>query len=112
MPATVTEVLAPKTTSSRKGELTLRAYAGDGDVLLAYSLDRSQLEKNRLAGFAIQCTPPAGHPYFLLNRLSFGQAVSNTTTPQQRTWTSSNDAPFQKFHWVHFPADIVAGEFG
>jgi hypothetical protein len=99
----------PSNTASNNG-LTITAYAGDGDVLLAFSLDKDRL--GNLAGFAIECAPPTGQPYFLPNRLNFTQAITSDTTPQQRTWTSSYDAPFQKFHWVHFPAEIVAGEKG
>jgi phosphatidylserine/phosphatidylglycerophosphate/cardiolipin synthase-like enzyme len=98
--------------SASANGLTVRAYAGDGDVLLAFSLDEDELKNNKLAGFAIQCTPPTGQAYFLLNRLNFTQPMTSSTTPQQRTWTSSYDAPFQKFYWIHFPAEIVAGEKG
>ncbi|HUJ94860.1 MAG TPA: phospholipase D-like domain-containing protein [Terriglobales bacterium] len=98
--------------SASANGLTVRAYAGDGDVLLAFSLDEDEVKSNKLAGFAIQCTPPIGQPYFLLNRINFSQAVTDDTTPQQTTWTSSYDAPFQKFYWVHFPSEIVAGEKG
>jgi hypothetical protein len=91
--------------------LTLGAYPGDGAVLLGFSLEPSVV-KNNMAGFAIQCTPPSGQPYFLLNRLSFTQPVTSGTTPQQRPFTSSNDAPFQKFHWVHFPPDVTPGATG
>ncbi|HVP54698.1 MAG TPA: phospholipase D-like domain-containing protein [Candidatus Eisenbacteria bacterium] len=91
--------------------LTVSAYAGDGDVLLAFSLDDSLLKQNQLAGFAIQYTPPNGQPTYLMNRLSFSQPVHSGTDPQQHPWTSSQDAPFQKFHWVHFPPDVVPGQY-
>jgi hypothetical protein len=89
--------------SASANGLTVRAYAGDGDVLLAFSLDGDELKSNKLAGFAIQRTPPAGQAYFLLNRLNFSQPMTANTTPQQRTWTSSYDAPFQKFLLGAFP---------
>jgi len=91
--------------------LTVAAYAGDGDVLLAYSLDENLLKQNDLAGFSIQCIPPTGQPYYLQNRLNYSQPVTSSTAPQQHPWTSSQDAPFQKFHWVHFPPDVVPGDF-
>ena len=91
--------------------LTVAAYPGDGDVLLAFSLDQSLLQNNDLAGFSIQCTPPQGQPYYLLNRLSFGQPITSATPPQPHPWTSSQDAPFQKFHWVHFPPSVIPGTF-
>ena len=45
--------------------LTLTAYAGDGAVLLGFSLDPSELKTHDLVGFSIQCTPPAGKAFFL-----------------------------------------------
>src|SRR5271165_4964788 len=101
---------APSDRVSSNG-LTVAAYAGDGDVLLAFSLDDSVLKQNDLAGFSIQCTPPTGQPFYLQNRINFTQPVTSSTTPQQHPWTSSQDAPFQKFHWVHFPPDVVPGDF-
>ena len=43
---------APSDRVSNNG-LTVAAYAGDGDVLLAFSLDDSVLKQNSLAGFSI-----------------------------------------------------------
>ena len=103
---------APTDRVSNNG-LTVAAYAGDGDVLLAFSLDDSVLKQNDLAGFSIQLIPPNGQPQFLMNRLSFSQPVTSGTTPQQqqKQWTTSQDAPFQKFHWVHFPSDVGPGVY-
>jgi phosphatidylserine/phosphatidylglycerophosphate/cardiolipin synthase-like enzyme len=91
--------------------LALTGYVGDGAVLLAFSLDPNELKANELAGFSIQCTPPAGPPFFLENRLNFSNPVTSSTTPQQAPFTSSQNAPFQKFHWVFFPADILPGNY-
>jgi hypothetical protein len=99
------------TATSSSNSLLLTAYPGDGAVLLGFSLDESELKSHQLAGFAIQCTPPTGQSYYLQNRLNYTVAVTSSTTPQQRVWTSSQDAPFQKFHWVHFPADVMPGVF-
>ncbi len=101
---------APSDRVSNNG-LTVAAYAGDGDVLLAFSLGDNVVKQNDLAGFAIQCTPPTGQPFYLQNRINFTQPVTSATAPQQHPWTSSQDAPFQKFHWVHFPSDVVPGDF-
>ncbi len=101
---------APQVTTSSNG-LTFTAYPGDGDVLLAFSLDEKILQQNDLAGFAIQWTPPGGQPDYIPNRLSFNQPMTSATTPQQRVWTSSQEAPFQKFHWVHFPPDVLPGTY-
>jgi hypothetical protein len=104
MPTTVSNTVS-------KDGLTVTAYPGDGDVLLAFSLDANALQNKSLAGFAIQCTTPAGQASFIPNRLNFSQAMTSATTPGQRAWTTSDKAPFQKFHWVHFPANVVPGTF-
>ena len=91
--------------------LTLTAYPGDGAVLLGFSLDPAELKTHDLVGFSIQCTPPAGKPFFLDNRLNFANPVTSSTTTAQTPWTSSENAPFQKFHWVHFPANVLPGTF-
>jgi phospholipase D-like protein len=96
---------------SSSGSLALTGYAGDGAVLLAFSLDPSELKANELAGFSIQCTPPAGKPYFLENRLNFSNPVTSATTSVQMPWTSSQNAPFQKFHWIEFPPEILPGNY-
>jgi phosphatidylserine/phosphatidylglycerophosphate/cardiolipin synthase-like enzyme len=91
--------------------LTLRGYVGDGAVLLAYSLDPGELKAHELAGFSILCTPPAGTAFFLENRLNFSNPVTSDTGPQQTPFTSSQNAPFQKFHWVFFPPHILPGNY-
>jgi hypothetical protein len=91
--------------------LALTAYPGDGAVLLGFSLDPAELKTHDLVGFSIQCMPPAGKPFFLENRLNFANPVTSSTTTAQTPWTSSENAPFQKFHWVHFPAEVMPGNF-
>ncbi len=88
---------------------TFCAYAGDGAVLLAFDLDESR--QADLAGFAIEYTDPDGHTFPVLNRLNFGQAITSATTPEQRQFTPTDEAPLQKFHWVHFPPDVKPGTF-
>lgn len=95
--------------SSSQDGLAVKAYRADGSLLLAFDLDPS-LTAN-LAGFAIQCTPPSGDPYFIPNRLSFSSAFTSQTTPEQRIWTPSDQAPFQKFRWVDFPPNAMSGVF-
>jgi len=80
--------------------LTVKAYVSDGSTLLAFDLPKPD---NSFAGFAIQRTPHGGTAQYLLNRLSFTNGVSVATTAETRVWTNSNEAPFQKFHWVDFP---------
>lgn len=91
------------------GGLTMLAYPGDDVVLLALDLD-SKPEAD-FAGFAIRCTPPHGQPYHLYNRLNLTKAITATTTPKQRRFTPSNEAPFQKFRWVHVPREVEAGDY-
>jgi phosphatidylserine/phosphatidylglycerophosphate/cardiolipin synthase-like enzyme len=96
------------TKASRNG-LTITAYPGDGSVLLAFNLEEKP--KDDLAGFAIKRIPPRGQPLFLVNRLNFTTPVVTTTHPEQRKYTPSNLAPFQKFRWVDFPKDIESGDY-
>ncbi len=89
--------------------LTFAAYAGDGAVLLAF--DIGQDSEPDLAGFAVEYTDPDGKTLPVLNRLGFTQAITSATTPQQRNFFPTSEAPLQKFHWVHFPPDVKPGTF-
>jgi hypothetical protein len=89
--------------------LRFAVHRGDGAALLAFDVD-AELAPD-LAGFAVECEPPGGDPYPVLNRLSFAQEITAATTPEQREWTPSAEAPIQKFHWIHFPKDVPAGKF-
>lgn len=89
--------------------LRFAVHRGDGAALLAFDVD-PELAPD-LAGFAIECDPPGGDPYPVLNRLSFEQEITAATKPEQRQWTPSAEAPIQKFHWIHFPKDVPAGKF-
>lgn len=89
--------------------LTVKAYRGDGAALLAFDFDPAQ--RDRLAGFAVECIPPKGGGYMLKNRLSFARSITADTTPAQRRWTDTDKAPLQTFRWVHFPKDVVPGTF-
>jgi hypothetical protein len=96
-------------TSSHSDGFTFSAYWGDGALLLAFDLDEAR--QADLAGFAVEYTDPDGHTFPVLNRLNFAQAITSTTTPEQRQFTPSSEAPLQKFHWVHFPPDVKPGTF-
>ena len=91
------------------GGLTMLAYPGDDAVLLAFDLDAKPGAD--FAGFAIRCTPPHGRPYYLYNRLNLTKAITAATTPGQRKFTPSNEAPFQKFRWIHVPKQVEAGRY-
>lgn len=96
-------------TASLHDGLGVKAYRGDGAVLLTMDLNR-HLAKD-LAGFAIRCIPPQGQPFYLVNRLNFSKGLSAASTPEERVWTPSNLAPFQKFRWTHFPSNVQEGVY-
>jgi hypothetical protein len=83
--------------------LRVVAYPGANSVLIAMSVPQDNTKN--LAGFAIFRQRDGEDEQALLNRLSFDDAVTSETTPQQRKWTPSDQAPFQKFRWVDIPPD-------
>jgi hypothetical protein len=90
--------------------LTVASYAGDGTVLLAFDIDKNKTQN--FAGFAVEVvTPDKGsypsNKYWLKNRISFKGGLTSKTALTPDLWVESNKAPFQTFHWVHFPG---AGE--
>ena len=87
--------------------ISIHAYRGDGMVLLGFNLD-SKPDKN-FAGFAIKRKSPGGKSDYLMNRLSFSKAYTKGTKPEERQWTPSNEAPFQKFMWLDVPPDAQKG---
>jgi hypothetical protein len=95
--------------SAQSDGFSFCAYWGDGALLLAFDLDESR--QADLAGFAVEYTDPDGKTFPVLNRLNFGQALTGTTKLQQRKYTPTDEAPLQKFHWVHFPPDVKPGTF-
>jgi phosphatidylserine/phosphatidylglycerophosphate/cardiolipin synthase-like enzyme len=96
-------------TSAARDGLSLKAYCGDGAVMLAMNLNEHLATD--LAGFAIRYIPPQDKAYYLGNRINFTTGLHAASTPEQRSWTSSNLAPFQKFRWVHFPPDVQPGTY-
>ena len=103
----------PSTTavSATNGGLSLTAYRGDAAVLLAFNLEPEP--KDGFAGFAVKCTPPDGHPFFLKNRLNFQDPITAATTPEQRhaILTTTDKAPYQKFRWVDFSSSRGPGKY-
>lgn len=88
-------------------DLRLVAYPGDNTVLLAMSLadDLVSEQGKNLAGFAIWRRVQGGAEKPLYNRIAFDQPVTRATTAQQRKWTPSSEAPFQKFRWIDVPPE-------
>lgn len=98
---------------SRAGQsgLAVKVLHADGAVMLSFDLDPALTPG--LAGFAVQCAPPAGagSPYYLTNRLDFAVPVTNQTAAGQEPALPSIQAPFQKFRWVYFPHTIADGVY-
>src|SRR5439155_13535356 len=74
---------------------------GQRGVLLAFDLDeRKPSLREDLAGFAIQSQEVDGRasaPFWLKNYLAFPPFEKG------QIWEDSDKAPFQTFHWIHFP---------
>ena len=102
--------MAARTQARASSEgITLAVYPGDGAALLAFDADSSMVDD--LAGFAVEYVSPDGTTHPVLNRLSFKTAITSATTPEQRAFPPTTEAPLQKFHWVHFPPDVQPGKF-
>lgn len=84
----------------------VKVYQGDSAVLFAF--DVADADRADLAGFAIQCTPQGGHAYWVPNRLTFDTPIHADAPLQAGKYADSNEAPFQSFHWVHFPPHVAA----
>src|SRR5258706_3648909 len=89
--------------------LVVRAYPGDGNILLAFDLDPASTEQ--LAGFAIECQPANGPAYVIPNRLSFQNPVTADTVPAQRVITPSTQAPIQRFSWLDVLRSSQPGDY-
>lgn len=96
--------------SSSKNGVSITAYRGDGSALLAFDIDQ-HLVTPLFAGFAVQAKAPDGTTEWLKNRLNFKTGLHSESTPEdrQKSWTDSNQAPFQKYRWQHFPANPQPG---
>ncbi|QUP56476.1 phospholipase (plasmid) [Ralstonia syzygii] len=86
----------------------VKVYQGDSAVLFAF--DVAEADRAGLAGFAIQCAPQGQAPYWVPNRLTFDTPVHADAPLRAGTYADSIDAPFQSFHWVHFPPH-AAGQY-
>lgn len=84
----------------------MKVYQGDSAVLFAF--DVADADRADLAGFAIQCTPQGGAPYWVPNRLTFDTPIHADAPLKAGKYVDSIDAPFQSFHWVHFPPHAAA----
>ena len=96
--------------SASKNGVSITAYRGDGSALLAFDIDQ-HLVTPLFAGFAVQAKAPDGTTEWLKNRLNLKTGLHSESTPadRQKNWTDSDQAPFQKFRWQHFPAKPQPG---
>lgn len=93
--------------SSHDNGMSVNSYIGDSVVLLAFNLDQSMIDN--LAGFSIHCTAPRAdvfpsNKYWLKNALNFKKSLNKEAPLTSSSYTDSDKAPFQIFHWVHFPS--------
>lgn len=92
----------------QKEGLTVSSYSGDGAILLAFDL--SKRKTANLAGFSIRCTRPSNYKpanrrrYWLRNFLSLTKPVTRESADFQERPITSDQNPFQMFHWTHFPS--------
>lgn len=95
--------------STAKEGLKVKAYRGDGSAMLGFDLDEKKCQN--LAGFSIKRTTPDGKSYYLPNHLSFTNAVTSETPTEDLGEHPSNEAPFQKFHWIDVVEDVQDGPY-
>ena len=91
---------------NQKDGFYFTSYTGDGAVLLAFNLDEDKMDD--LAGFAVKCKAPHTETYptdeyWVKNRINFEKPLTAKDELTPKKWVSSNKAPFQTFHWTHFP---------
>lgn len=98
-----------------KNGLKVRAYQGDAMTMLCFDL--AEAKTKNCVGFSIQCVTPAHKAFFLFNRLSFDEPLTNNNANAAKlaeVSTPSDKAPFQKFRWLHVPTSSFDAkeEFG
>lgn len=92
--------------TGRSSGVSVSAYRGDAKTLLAFDLSHAQA--TNLAGFTVQCEPPTGAPYYLLNSLRFAEPGTHAQVASESANASVN-APFHKFRWLHVPGSAHQG---
>src|SRR4051794_13155185 len=90
----------------KAGDLAVVAYRGDAKTLLAFDLPKRASKK--IAGFTIQGKPDGVEAYYLHNSLSFKDPSRHAQLASEPA-TSSINAPFHKFRWLHVPGSIHQG---
>lgn len=87
--------------------MSVRAYIGDCKTMLAFNFPDPSSATN-LAGFTIQAKPDGGPAYFLHNTLQFKTPSVHAQVAGEPP-TSSVNAPFHKFRWLHVPGSVHQG---
>jgi hypothetical protein len=106
-PPPVEQLSAISSIVVRDGPFTVKAYRGDGCVMIA--MDVTQSACQGLAGFAIARSKDGKTFTYAKNRLSFkpAKAVDASTTTEARLANAETTdiAPYQKFRWVDYPPE-------
>ncbi len=106
-PPPPSDLTTPSSVVVRDGAFTVKAYRGDGCVLMAMDITAGACDG--LAGFAIARSKDGKTFTYSKNRLSFDPAkgiTADTSTEQRNAQAEdSNVAPFQKFRWVDYPPE-------
>src|SRR5581483_5530948 len=93
--------------TAANGPFTVKAYIGDFKTLLAFNFSDKTKARN-LAGFSIECKPPAGPSYYLWNFLQFQDPSKHARVPTEPPRSTAN-APIQKYRWTHVPGTTHQG---
>lgn len=81
-----------------------KLWRGERMVLLGFDVDEPEPD---FVGFAIKVCPPNSKDYtYLKNRIAFDYTDAKVTGDRL---FDTNIAPLQKFRWIHFPWQPVAG---
>jgi hypothetical protein len=89
---------------------TMKLWRGERMCLVAFDVKAPEPD---LVGFAIECRSPATGAQFepLMNRITFADADPGATEVTGSRKFPSTGSPFQKFRWVHFPANPQKGTY-
>lgn len=96
----------PAPEKTKTNSFTVVAYAGDAKTLIAFNLTKQGAK--RLAGFTIECRPQGQQSYYLYNSLRFEHPEDHAQDASEPP-TSSLNAPFHKFRWLHVPGSVHQG---
>jgi phosphatidylserine/phosphatidylglycerophosphate/cardiolipin synthase-like enzyme len=94
-------VATPPSFSASKAGLSLKLWRGEGTVLIGMDVATPE---DDFVGFFIEVMSPGYTTYMpLRNRIAFSYDTTAGDTVNGNVNFSSENAPFQKFRWQHFP---------